>query len=203
MTNRVDINKTCATCIGYKDGWCEVKQCATRGVNYGCIKWLDEEAYKARCAEIDRRLNSEKATKVNYMLTLMYTFVHSATALMERCELLMGEFIGGKEWRHERKKALNKMASDFEDVRRLYATYFEKDFVDMMTNYGKEAFDNRQYDSFGADSADFLRLALTFYDRCYTSWEAKDEAIARVGEMESDLKLFDNDFIESFRVKQK
>lgn len=198
---KVSLDKTCGNCIGYKEGWCQIHQHSTLSITYGCKTHLTKEAYEQRIKEVDRKLNSEKATRVNYMLTLMYTFLNAGLTLMTRSESALGQLIGGKDWRFERKKAIKRMMLDIEEVRNLYARYFEKDFVDMMTQYGQEEFDDRQYDNFTADTGDFLRLGLTFYEHAYRRPEDKDEAIRLISTMPHDLNLFDEDFIESFRVK--
>lgn len=197
----ISTDKTCANCIGYKDGWCQIHKHSTRAVNYGCRTHLTEELYKKKLEAVDKKLNSDNATKVNYMLTLMYTFLNAGLTLMTRSEMVLGQLVGGKDWRFERKKAIKKMMADIEEVRTLYARYFEKDFVDMMTQYGQSDFDDRQYDNFTADTADFLRLGLTFYEHAYRMPEDKEKAIALIATMPHDLNLFDKDFIDSFKLK--
>lgn len=198
---RVTMERKCGNCIGYKERWCGINKHATNAINYGCEQHITQEEFDKRMAEVDRQLNSQKANQVNYMLTLMHTFLNAGMTLMTRSESIFGKLIGGKDWRFERKKAIKKMMADIEEVRTLYARYFEKDFVDMMTDYGREAFDNRQYDNFTADTADFLRLGLTFYEHAYTRPEDKDRAIALIASMPHDLNLFDDNFIESFRQR--
>lgn len=198
---RVTMEKRCYTCVGYKDGWCQINKHATNAINYGCKQHITQEEFDKRMAEVDKKLNEQSAIRVNYMLTLMYTFLNAGLTLMTRSEAIFGKLIGGKDWRFERKKAIKKMMADIEEVRNLYARYFEKDFVDMMTDYGREAFDNQQYDNFTADTADFLRLGLTFYEHAYKRPEDKDKAIELIASMPHDLNLFDDKFIESFRQR--
>ena len=198
---RVMMEKRCDTCVGYKDGWCQINKHATNAINYGCKQHITQEEFDKRMAEVDKKLNEQSAIRVNYMLTLMYTFLNAGLTLMTRSEAIFGKLIGGKDWRFERKKAIKKMMADIEEVRNLYARYFEKDFVDMMTDYGREAFDNQQYDNFTADTADFLRLGLTFYEHAYRRPEDKDKAIELIATMPHDLNLFDDKFIESFRQR--
>jgi hypothetical protein len=199
---KVDIERTCGNCVGFNgDTWCQICQCPTRAVNYGCNAHLTKEEWEKKVAELDEKLNSEKAIRVNYMLTLMYTFLNAGMTLMTRCETLLGQLVGGKDWRRERKQAIRKMMANIEEVRSLYARYFEKDFVDMMTQYGQSDFDDRQYDNFTADTADFLRLGLTFYEHAYKRPEDKEKAIQLIAKMPHDLNLFDDSFIESFRIK--
>lgn len=198
---RVTMETRCDTCVGYKDGWCQINKHATNAINYGCKQHITQEEFEKRMAEVDKKLNEQSAIRVNYMLTLMYTFLNAGLTLMTRSEAIFGKLIGGKDWRFERKKAIKKMMADIEEVRNLYARYFEKDFVDMMTDYGREAFDNEQYDNFTADTADFLRLGLTFYEHAYKRPEDKDKAIELIATMPHDLNLFDDKFIESFRQR--
>lgn len=198
---RVTMETRCDTCVGYKDGWCQINKHATNAINYGCKQHITQEEFEKRMAEVDKKLNEQSAIRVNYMLTLMYTFLNAGLTLMTRSEAIFGKIIGGKDWRFERKKAIKKMMADIEEVRNLYARYFEKDFVDMMTDYGREAFDNQQYDNFTADTADFLRLGLTFYEHAYRRPEDKEKAIELIGTMPHDLNLFDDKFIESFRQR--
>lgn len=198
---RITMEKRCDTCVGYKDGWCQINKHATNAINYGCKRHTTQEEFDKRMAEVDKKLNEQSAIRVNYMLTLMYTFLNAGMTLMTRSESIFGKLIGGKDWRFERKKAIKKMMADIEEVRNLYARYFEKDFVDMMTDYGRETFDNEQYDNFTADTADFLRLGLTFYEHAYKRPEDKDKAIELIATMPHDLNLFDDDFIESFRQR--
>jgi hypothetical protein len=195
------MERKCGNCIGYKEKWCDINKHATNAINYGCKMHTTPEEFNKRIEETDRRLNSQSAIRINYMLTLMYTFLNAGLTLMTRSELVLGKLIGGKDWRFERKKAIKKMMANIEEVRNLYARYFEKDFVDMMTSYGETAFDNEQYDNFTADTADFLRLALTFYEHAYRRPEDKEKAIALIATMPHDLNLFDDKFIESFRQR--
>ena len=198
---RITTDRKCGNCVGYKDGWCQINKHATNAINYGCKQHITQEDFDKRMAEVDKKLNEQSAIRVNYMLTLMYTFLNAGMTLMTRSEAIFGKLIGGKDWRFERKKAIKKMMADIEEVRNLYARYFEKDFVDMMTDYGREAFDNEQYDNFTADTADFLRLGLTFYEHAYKRPEDKDKAIELIATMPHDLNLFDDKFIESFRQR--
>ena len=198
---RVTMERKCENCIGYKEKWCDINKHATNAINYGCKRHTTQEEFDKRMAEVDKQLNSQSAIRVNYMLTLMYTFLNAGLTLMTRSESIFGKLIGGKDWRFERKRAIKKMMANIEEVRSLYARYFEKDFVDMMTDYGREAFDDQQYDNFTADTADFLRLGLTFYEHAYKRPEDKDKAIELIATMPHDLNLFDDKFIESFRQR--
>lgn len=198
---RINTERKCGNCIGYKEKWCEINKHATNEINYGCKRHTTQEEFDKRMAEVDKKLNAQSAIRVNYMLTLMYTFLNAGLTLMTRSEAIFGKLIGGKDWRFERKKAIKKMMANIEEVRNLYARYFEKDFVDMMTDYGRETFDDEQYDNFTADTADFLRLGLTFYEHAYRRPEDKDRAIELIGTMPHDLNLFDDKFIESFRQR--
>ena len=198
---RVTMERKCGNCIGYSEKWCEINKHATNAINYGCNRHTTQEEFDKRMAEVDKQLNSQSAIRVNYMLTLMYTFLNAGLTLMTRSESIFGKLIGGKDWRFERKRAIKKMMANIEEVRSLYARYFEKDFVDMMTDYGREAFDDQQYDNFTADTADFLRLGLTFYEHAYKRPEDKDKAIELIATMPHDLNLFDDKFIESFRQR--
>lgn len=198
---RVTTDRKCGNCIGYTEKWCQINKHATNEINYGCKRHTTQEEFDKKMAEVDKKLNEQSAIRVNYMLTLMYTFLNAGLTLMTRSESIFGKLIGGKDWRFERKKAIKKMMANIEEVRNLYARYFEKDFVDMMTDYGREAFDNEQYDNFTADTADFLRLGLTFYEHAYKRPEDKDKAIELIATMPHDLNLFDDKFIESFRQR--
>ena len=198
---RIDTERKCGNCVGYKDGWCRINKHATNAINYGCKQHMTQDEYDKKMAEVDKKLNEQKAIRVNYMLTMMYTFLNAGLTLMTRSETIFDELVSGKNWRFERKKAMTKMMANMEEVRNLYARYFEKDFVDMMTDYGEREFDNEQYDSFTADTADFLRLGLTFYEHAYTRPEDKDKAIELIATMPHDLNLFDDKFIESFRQR--
>lgn len=198
---KVSLDKTCGNCIGYKEGWCQIHQHSTLSITYGCRTHLTKEAYENRIKEVDRKLNSEKATRVNYMLTLMYTFLNAGLTLMTRSESALGQLIGGKDWRFERKKAIKKIMANIEEIRSLYARYFEKDFIDMMTQYGESEFDSVQYDNFTADTADFLRLALTYYEHAYHNVDDKEKAIQMIASMPHDLNLFDEKFINSFKQR--
>lgn len=199
--DRVTLDKTCGNCICYKEGWCQYHKHATKAINYGCKTHTTADEFDAKMKEMDKRLNSENATRVNYMLTLMYTFLNAGLTLMTRSEMVLGQLVGGKDWRFERKKAIKKMMANIEEVRSLYARYFEKDFVDMMTSYGETEFDDHQYDNFTADTADFLRLGLTFYEHAYRRPEDKEKAIQLIATMPHDLNLFNDDFIDSFRQR--
>lgn len=202
LTPKEALMRRCKDCIGFKNGYCNINQAPTREINYGCRKHTTAEEWEKHLEYMEKRLASVEITRVNYMLTLMYTFIQSAMVLMERSEAALGKWIGGKEWRFERKRALNKIMADIEEIRSLNAVYFEKDFIDMMSDYGREDFDDTEYDNFVADAGDFLRLGLTFYEHCYRRPSDKEEAIAKIRQMPHDLNLFEDNFIDSFKIKR-
>ena len=113
---RITMETKCDTCVGYKDGWCQINKHATNAINYGCRQHITQEEFDKRMAEVDKKLNEQKAIRVNYMLTMMYTFLNAGLTLMTKSETIFDELVSGKNWRLERKKAMKKMMANMEEV---------------------------------------------------------------------------------------
>lgn len=201
--SQVDIEKRCGNCacINEKKDWCQLHKCTISAINYGCKNWLTQEQLDARLKAKQAYLESEKGIRVNYMLTLMFAFVSAAYQIMTRSESILGELIGGKQWRFERKKALNDIMSAIEKIQTLYSTYFEKDYIQMMSDYGREEFDGKKYDGFQMYSGDILMMGLTLMEHCYHNNAIIHEIIGEIRKRPHDLNLFTPEFVEQFRIK--
>lgn len=201
--SQVDIEKRCGNCacINEKKDWCQLHKCTISAINYGCKNWLTQEQLDARLKAKQAYLESEKGIRVNYMLTLMFAFVSAAYQIMTRSESILGELIGGKQWRFERKKALNDIMSAIEKIQTLYSTYFEKDYIQMMSDYGREEFDGKKYDGFQMYSGDILMMGLTLMEHCYHNNAIIHEIIEEIRKRPHDLNLFTPEFVEQFRIK--
>ena len=202
-TKRVDINRTCSKCYGYDgSGWCKIKQCATRGINYACNCYTTQEQYEKLEKRFEDLKNGEQGIRVNYMLTLMYVFISGAYTLMCKAEHMMKGLIGGQEWRHERKKALNQINADIKHISDLYARYFENDFISMLSDQGREQFDEFAYSGFNMFTGHFIQLGLEFFERGYHNpVEVLDKMLEYMRQMPNDLDLFDEKFIDQFKVR--
>ena len=200
---KVDLDKRCGNCACFKagEGWCMLHRHSTREINYGCRTWLTQEQLDKKVAEKTAYLESEKGIRVNYMLTLMFAMVSASYQIMIRGESMLGELIGGKEWRFERKKALKDMMKDISHIQTLYGTYFENDYKQMMSDYGRKDFDIYRYDGFQMFSSDLLVLGLTMFEHCYNSNAVFNEIIEDIRKRPVDLGLFPPEFVEEFRVK--
>lgn len=205
LDSKVDIDKRCGNCacINEKKDWCQLHRHSTSAINYGCKTWLTKEHLEEKLKEKQAYLDSENGVRVNYMLTLMFAFVSAAYQIMIRSESIMGELIGGKDWRFERKKALNDIMSDISHISSLYSTYFEKDYIQMMSNYGQEDFDGKKYDGFQMYAGDMLMMGLTLMEHCYHNNAIIHEIIGEIRTRPHDLNLFMPEFVEQFRIKPK
>lgn len=203
MKSQLDTEKRCGNCacINEKKDWCQLHKCTISAINYGCNNWLTQEQLDARLKAKQAYLESEKGIRVNYMLTLMFAFVSAAYQIMTRSESILGELIGGKQWRFERKKALNDIMSAIEKIQTLYSTYFEKDYIQMMSDYGREEFDGKKYDGFQMYSGDILMMGLTLMEHCYHNNAIIHEIIEEIRKRPHDLNLFTPEFVEQFRIK--
>lgn len=203
-SSKVDINKTCGNCAcaNEKKDWCQFHRHSINAINYGCKTWITQEELEAKLKEKQAYLESENGVRVNYMLTLMFSFVTAAYHIMTRSEAILGELIGGKDWRFERKKALKDIMSAIEKIQTLYSTYFEKDYIQMMSNYGREKFDTKKYDGFQMYSGDILMVGLTLMEHCYHNNALVHEIIEEIRKRPNDLNLFPPEFVEQFRIKQ-
>lgn len=200
---KVSIEKKCGDCVGFNGcDWCNTNKHATNSVNYGCNSHMTKEQFEKKMQEMQAYLDSEDGVRVNYMLTLMYAMVSASYQIMVRGESMLGKLIGGKDWRFERKKALSDIMKDIKHIRSLYSTYFEKDYVQMLSEYGREKFDHCNYDGFQMFSGDFLMLGLTVFEHCYHNHEILFEIIDDIRKRPHDLNLFLPDFVETFRIKQ-
>lgn len=200
---RVDINKTCSNCYGYDgSGWCKIKQCATRGINYACNCHTTKEQYEKLEKRFEDMRTGEQGIRINYMLTLMFVFISGAHTLMCKAEHMMKGLIGGQQWRHERKKALNQINADIKHIGDLYARYFENDFIAMLSDYGREQFDEFAYTGFNMFTGNFIQLGLEFFERGYHNpEELLADMLEYMRKKPNDLELFSPSFIDQFKVK--
>ena len=203
MRSQVDIDKRCGNCacINDKKDWCQLHRHCTSAINYGCKNWLTQEELDKKLAEKQAYLEAENGVRVNYMLTLMFAYVSAAYHIMTRSETILGELIGGKDWRFERKKALKDIMSDINHIATLYSTYFEKDYIQMMSDYGRENLDRTQYDGFQMYAGDILMLGLTVMEHCYHDHTKIYEIIEEIRKRPHDLNLFMPEFVEKFKIK--
>lgn len=104
--SKVDMDKRCGNCgcANEAKDWCQLHRHSITSITYGCKNWLTPEELDTRLREKEAYLESEKGVRVNYMLTLMYAFISASYQIMTRSESIIGELIGGKNWRFERKK---------------------------------------------------------------------------------------------------
>jgi hypothetical protein len=131
----------------------------------------------------------------------MFAFVSGAYQIMVRGEMILGELIGGKEWRHERKKALTDMQKAIKTIYDRYTTYFENDYKQMMSNYGREEFNNKKYDGFQRYSSYVLMVGLELIERCWHNPELIFEMLEDIRRYPNDLNLFTPEFVEQFKIK--
>lgn len=199
---RVDIDKRCGNCACFngKD-WCQLHQHSTLSITYGCGTWLTQEDLDARLKEKTAYLESEKGIQVEYMLTLMFAFISAAYHILVQGESILGELIGGKEWRHERKKALTDIEKAINTIYSRYTTYFEQDYKQMMSNYGREEFNGKKYDGFQKYSSYVLMVGLELIERCWHKPELIFEVIKDIRKYPNDLNLFAPEFVDKFQIK--
>ena len=130
---KVNMDKRCENCACFngKD-WCKLHQHSTRAINYGCKTHLTQEEMDVKLKNAQAFLESQDGIRVNYMLTLMFAMVSASYQIMCKGEAMLGELIGGKDWRFERKRALADIMKAIETIKTRYSTYFEKDYIQMM-----------------------------------------------------------------------
>ena len=200
---KVDIDKRCGNCacINESKDWCQFHQHCVNAINYGCKTWLTQEELDAKIKEKTAYLEAENGVRVNYMLTLMFAFVSAAYQIMIRGEMILGELIGGKDWRFERKKALKDIMQAIEKISSLYSTYFEKDYKQLMSDYGREKFNSIKYDGFQMYAGDILRVGLELMEHCYNNPALINSVIQDIRKLPNDLELFTPDFVDQFKIK--
>ena len=198
--DRVTLDRTCGNCICYKEGWCQYHKHATKAINYGCKTHTTADEFDAKMKEMDKRLNSENATRVNYMLTLMYTFLNAGMTLMTRSEMVLGQLVGGKDWRFERKKAASEITKSAERIESLHAQFFQSDMNKVFTDHGKKDFDSEAYDNHEKDAYEVCRLLMLYIDRCWGDENAANKVIACLEGMPTGNIFTDKD-IERYRMR--
>lgn len=203
LKSQVSIERRCGdcACINEKKDWCLLHKHTTSSINYGCKTWLTQDELDAKLKAKSAYLESENGIRVNYMLTLMFAYVSAAYQIMSRSESILGELIGGKEWRFERKKALKDIMSAIDKISTLYSLYFEKDYIQMMSDYGRKEFDVKAFDGFQMYSGDVLMFGLTLMEHCYHHPEMIYEIIEEIRKRPHDLNLFMPDFVDQFKIK--
>lgn len=200
---KVDMDKRCENCACFnKKDWCQLHRHATRAINYGCRTWMDQDMLEKKLKEKTAYLESQDGLRVEYMLTLMFAFVSGAYQIMVRGEMILGELIGGKEWRHERKKALTDIQKAIKTIYDRYTTYFEQDYKQIMSNYGREEFNGKKYDGFQRYSSYVLMVGLELIERCWHKPELIFKVIEDIRKLPNDLNLYTPDFIEQFKIKE-
>lgn len=203
LQSQVNIDKRCENCACFngKD-WCKLHQHSTRAINYGCETHLTQEEMDVKIKNAEAYLESQDGIRVNYMLTLMFAMVSASYQIMCKGETMLGNLIGGKDWRFERKKALKDIMKDIKHIKTLYSTYFEQDYIQMMSDYGREEFDAYTYDGFQMFSGDLLMLGLTYFEHGYRNNEVLHSIISHIRESyPPQLDLFPPKFIEQFEIK--
>jgi hypothetical protein len=199
---KVDMDRRCEGCACFnKKDWCLLHKHATRPINYGCKNWMTQEMLDAKLKEKTAYLESEKGLRVEYMLTLMFAFISAAFQIMVRGEMILGELIGGKEWRHERKKALTDINKAIKTIYDRYTTYFEQDYKQMMSDYGREEFNGKKYDGFQRYSSYVLMVGLELIERCWHNPELIFTILDDLRKYPNDLNLFSAEFVEQFKMK--
>lgn len=199
---KVSLDRRCEGCVHFNGrDWCKSRKHATKAINYGCDNWITQERLDAELAKVQAFFESKDAIRVNYMLTLMFAFISAAYHIMGRSEAILGELIGGKQWRHERKKALKDIMAMIERISNLYCTYFEKDYVAMMSDYGRAEFDDNAYDGFQMYSGDIVMLGLTVMEHCYHNNAILHEIIDEIRKKPNDLNLFTPEFVSQFKIE--
>ena len=201
---KLDINKTCGNCacINDKKDWCQLHRHSVCAIHYGCCTWMTQEMLEEKIKEKTAYLESQKGLRVEYMLTLMFAFISAAYHIMVRGEMILGELIGGKEWRFERKKALTDIEKAIKTIYDRYTTYFEKDYKQMMSDYGRKDFDKKKYDGFQRYSSYVLMVGLELIERCWHNPELIFGVIEDIRKHPNDLNLFTPKFVEQFKIKE-
>lgn len=200
---KIDIDKRCGNCacINDKKDWCQLHRHSVCAIHYGCRTWMTQEQLEAKIKEQEAYLEAEEGVRVNYMLTLMFAFVSAAYQIMVRGETMLGNLIGGKDWRFERKRALKEIMKASEKIQSQYATYFEKDYEQLMSNYGRDVFDKKKYDGFQMYSGDILMVGLELMEHCYHNPALIQDIIQDIRKRPNDLNLFSPEFVDHFKIK--
>ena len=71
----------------------------------------------------------------------------------------------------------------------------------MMSDYGREDFDNYTYDGFQMFAGDLLQLGLTYFEHGYRNNEILHEIIDNIREYPNQLNLFSPEFVKQFEIK--
>lgn len=201
---KVSIDKKCGNCVAFNGvDWCQYHKMPTSAIKYGCKTHTTQEALDAILKKEQERFEAAEGLRVNYMLTLMFAYISAAYQIMVRSESIVGKLIGGKDWRMERKKAMKDMMSSIEKIKYLYSRYFEQDYIQMMSNYGREEFDVEKYDGFQMFSGDMLALGLTVFEHAYHNNAIVHEIIEEIRKRPHDLNLFMPEFVDQFKINRE
>jgi hypothetical protein len=199
---KVSTDRKCENCVAFNgDDWCLYHKHPTSAIKYGCRTHHTQAELDEKLKREQAKLQAEDGLRVNYMLTLMFAYISAAYQIMIRSEAIVGKLIGGKDWRMERKKAMKDMMSAIEKFKTLYSRYFEQDYIQMMSDYGRESFDVEKYDGFQMFSGDILALGLTVFEHAYHNNEILHEIIAEIRKRPHDLNLFKPEFVDQFKIR--
>ena len=94
------------------------------------------------------------------------------------------------------------MMSAIAKIQSLYSIYFEKDYKEMMSDYGREEFNTYTYDGFQMFSGDLLMLGLTYFEHGYRNNEVLHQIIEHIRtSYPNQLNLFPPEFVKQFEIK--
>ena len=184
--NRVDINRTCGSCV-FRDGsYCLKTRSLVREMQYACKGFMTEEEYRAdREASIKKRIEKEEV-RLNFLVTAMSISAVSTQMLLEYFDDQFQSEDLKKSWRFERKKAASDIIQACEKIRRAYQHTFMKDQINAFTD---EKFNVERYDLHDEDARSWCLKLLYDLDRCWQNDEA-DQKVFDLYESFQDNGMF-------------
>lgn len=169
---KIDINRTCGTCV-FRDGsYCLKTRSLVRETQYACKGFQTEEEYRAeREASIKRRIEKEEV-RLNFLVTAMSISAVSTQMFLEYFDRQFGDEELKKTWRFERKRAAKEIVAACDRIRSLYNNTFMKDQIRTFTSDDDKTFDPERYDLHDEDARSWCLKLLYDLDRCWQNDEA-------------------------------
>ena len=146
---------------------------------------------------------AQRSCDVNVMATRTPVLILGTDKQKLTLENLYNKYDGNQPFIFGDKDIIsNDMMKAIAKIQSLYSTYFEKDYKEMMSDYGREDFDSYTYDGFQMFSGDLLMLGLTYFEHGYRNNEVLHQIIEHIRtQYPNQLNLFPPEFVEQFKIK--
>lgn len=195
-TEKVDIQKTCATCAFFhRDlSMCMRSNQPTRAILYACDRFKTPEDWRKEreAARLERMKKEEN--RLNYLLTAVYVSATSTQMLLEYFDAQFADKKAESDWRFKRAQAAGEIVKAAARIRDLYQHNFAADQTRIMTKFGTQPYDAEAYDSHETDARMWTLKMLYDMDRCPHDGVTVDPVLELYKSMPDNGNFADKDY---------